>query len=144
MGKRKKAAKKPQGKKMNEPLPTTFPCLFCNHEKSVSVKLDKKAGVGQLSCKVCSQQFQCSVNYLSAAVDVYSDWVDACDAVAKEGGEEYGGDLAPARAPAAGRLSQGRPKDEEEDDNDDDILDDEDGLGGGYRGNGIVADDEEY
>ncbi|SZF00440.1 unnamed protein product [Blumeria hordei] len=88
MGKRKAAAKKPTGPRKNEPLPTVFPCLFCNHEKSVMVKLDKKAGVGYLNCKVCNQQFQCAVNYLSAAVDVYSDWVDACDAVAKEDGEE--------------------------------------------------------
>lgn len=50
------------GALQNEPLATTFPCLFCNHEKSVTVKLDKKSGVGQLSCKVCNQQFQCAVN----------------------------------------------------------------------------------
>lgn len=86
-----------------EPLPTVFPCLFCNHEKSVSVKLDKKAGIGDLSCKICGQQFQTGINCksctrsgyeatglrtilqdLSAGVDVYSDWIDACDTVAKE------------------------------------------------------------
>lgn len=84
MGKRKKSSRKPQGPKKKEPLPTNFPCLFCNHEKSVSVKLDKKAGIGELSCKVCGQQFQTGINYLSAGVDVYSDWIDACDTVAKE------------------------------------------------------------
>lgn len=81
-----------------DPLPTTFTCLFCNHEKSISVKLDRKAGVGQLDCRVCGQKFQCAVNCsskmshsrstrlradslydldLSAAVDVYGEWVDA-------------------------------------------------------------------
>jgi len=139
MGKRKKAAKKPTGPRKNEPLPTVFPCLFCNHEKSVTVKVDKKAGVGALLCKVCSQQFQCSVNYLSMPVDVYSDWVDACDAVAKEDGEERAAELAPSRAPAAGRPKGGR---EIEEDDDDDIIDDgSDGLGG-YGGEGVVADDE--
>lgn len=87
MGKRKKSSRKPQGPKKREPLATTFPCLFCNHENSVSVKLDKKGGIGELSCKVCGQSFQSGINYLSAAVDVYSDWIDACDSVAKEGGE---------------------------------------------------------
>ncbi|CZR59069.1 related to ELF1 Protein required for growth on glycerol mediumTranscription elongation factor, implicated in the maintenance of proper chromatin structure [Phialocephala subalpina] len=139
MGKRKKAAKKPTGPKkhaQNEPLPSVFPCLFCNHEKSVSVKLDKKAGVGQLSCKVCNQQFQCAVNYLSAAVDVYSDWVDACDAVAKEDGEERAGDIAPSRIPT------GRPKVRDRSEEEDDIIDDgSDGMGG-YGGEGVVADDE--
>jgi len=81
MGKRKKSSRKPQGPKkvavcrklekgslltsllgQAEPLPTTFTCLFCNHEKSVTVKLDKKAGVGQLDCKVCGQKFQCGIN----------------------------------------------------------------------------------
>ncbi|CAG8959363.1 hypothetical protein HYFRA_00001261 [Hymenoscyphus fraxineus] len=144
MGKRKKAAK-PQGKKKNEGLAKTFPCLFCNHENSVSVELDKKAGVGELTCKVCSQKFQCAVNYLSAAVDVYSDWVDACDAVAKEGGEERGGDLAPSRAPASGRQSGGKARDDEEDDddNDDDLIADEDGLGN-YRRGSVAAEDDDF
>ncbi|TVY93630.1 Transcription elongation factor 1-like protein, partial [Lachnellula willkommii] len=140
MGKRKKAAKKPTGKK-NEPLAKSFPCLFCNHENSVSVEIDKKGGVGNLSCKVCSQQFQCAINYLSAAVDVYSEWVDACDTVAKDDGEEGGGSFAPARAPVAGRPTVGNTRDEDDDDEHDDIIDDEDGLGG-YGGHGVVADDE--
>lgn len=69
---------------------------------------------------------------LSAAVDVYSDWVDACDAVAKEDVEERGGDYAPSR-PAAGRPIGGRARDEDED-LDDLIDDDDEDGGGGYRG----------
>ncbi|EFW22826.1 hypothetical protein D8B26_006401 [Coccidioides posadasii str. Silveira] len=84
MGKRKKSSRKPAAPKKREPLPTTFSCLFCNHENCVIVKLDKKLGLGNLTCKVCGQRFQTGINYLSAAVDVYSDWIDACDAVAKE------------------------------------------------------------
>ncbi|KAK5243839.1 hypothetical protein LTR16_007802, partial [Cryomyces antarcticus] len=89
-GKRKKSSRKPQGPKKREPLSTTFQCLFCNHENSVTVKLEKKIGVGQLSCKICGQTFQSGINYLSAAVDVYSDWVDACDAVAKDAADTTG------------------------------------------------------
>ena len=61
-GKRKKAAKKPQGPKKREKLPTTFQCLFCNHENSVGVKFDKKASLAELRCKVCGQTFQTSTN----------------------------------------------------------------------------------
>lgn len=77
---------------------------------------------------------------LSVPVDVYSDWVDACDAVAKEDVEEHGGEMAaPSRAPASGRPKAGRQASEEDDD---DIIDDgSDGLGG-YGGEGVVADDE--
>jgi Transcription elongation factor Elf1 like len=45
-----------------EPLPSIFACLFCNHEKSVAVKLDKKVGIGQLHCKVCGKSFQSGIN----------------------------------------------------------------------------------
>ncbi|KAL4787753.1 hypothetical protein BJX76DRAFT_264336 [Aspergillus varians] len=89
MGKRKKSSRQPQQTKKREPLPSTFACLFCNHENSIVVKLDKKLGLGHLSCKVCGQRFQTGINYLSAAVDVYSDWVDACDAVAKDTANKY-------------------------------------------------------
>ncbi|KAJ5610068.1 hypothetical protein N7510_006787, partial [Penicillium lagena] len=115
-GKRKKSSRQPQGPRkvsvcflrprrplltlhQREPLPTTFSCLFCNHENSVVVKLDKKLGLGDLSCKVCGQKFQTGINYLSAPVDVYSDWVDACDAVAKDTANQY--ESGPPRSRAA-------------------------------------------
>ncbi|KAK0651964.1 transcription elongation factor Elf1 like-domain-containing protein [Cercophora newfieldiana] len=137
MGKRKKSSRKPQGPRKNEPLATVFTCLFCNHERSVSVKLDKKAGVGQLDCKTCGQKFQCGINYLSAAVDVYSEWVDAADAVAHDGGGE---DVQPSSS--RGRLSSGRPgaskgKADAYDDDDDEDR-------GGYEGEDVVADDDDY
>ncbi|KPM34392.1 hypothetical protein AK830_g12180 [Neonectria ditissima] len=130
MGKRKSSSK-PMGPKRADPLPTTFTCLFCNHEKAVTVKLDKKAGVGQLDCRICGQKFQCAVNYLSAAVDVYGEWVDAADAVAKEdnAGAGYGGT---SRTAASGRATGGRTA---ADDNDDDNRRSYDGAG---------ADDDEY
>lgn len=52
-----------------EPLATTFTCLFCNHEKSVTVKIDRKAGTGHLNCKVCGQTFQTGVNCESPKLD---------------------------------------------------------------------------
>lgn len=55
------------------------------------VKLDRKAGAGRLECKVCGRDFMCNINALSAPVDVYSEWVDACDAVAKGRGSAVGG-----------------------------------------------------
>ncbi|KAF2659004.1 Elf1-domain-containing protein [Lophiostoma macrostomum CBS 122681] len=130
MGKRKKAAKKPQGPKKKEKLPTTFQCLFCNHENSVAITIDKKSGVGNLHCKVCGQAFQTNINFLSAAVDVYADWIDACDAVAKEA--SGGG--------ATGRSSHrsgGMPKAPAVDDGagglgDDFIVDDEQDAEGEY------------
>ncbi|OCF36449.1 hypothetical protein I317_01939 [Kwoniella heveanensis CBS 569] len=79
MGKRKAA--KPPPKKKAEPLGTVFKCLFCNHEKAVSVKLDKATMFGHLNCKICGQRFTTPINNLAVAVDVYCDWVDACEEV---------------------------------------------------------------
>lgn len=84
----------PQGKrKSSKPLPkkkdkgilaTTFRCLFCNSENSVTVKIDKKIALGSLACKVCGQSYESATSALSAPVDVYADWVDACEEVSKQ------------------------------------------------------------
>lgn len=119
MGKRKSSSK-PQGPRKADPLPTTFTCLFCNHEKSVAVKLDKKIGIGYLECKVCGQKFQCGINYLSAAVDVYGEWVDAADAVAQERVEDEGS-RSKYSQPEPSRFASNRPgasRDVDEDDYD--------------------------
>jgi len=52
----------------------------------VVVKLDKVHRIGNLICKVCGQGHQCVINNLSAPIDVYSDWIDAAEAVGRGGG----------------------------------------------------------
>ncbi|KAI0446614.1 transcription elongation factor Elf1 like-domain-containing protein [Xylaria telfairii] len=131
MGKRKKSSRKPQGPKKREGLAKEFTCLFCNHEKSVHVKLDKKAGVGQLSCAVCGQQFQCSINTLMEAIDVYSEWVDAADAVAKEAANDRAHGSASFTRPGARAHAVDREVEDEEDEH-------------RYEGDGIVGDDDDY
>lgn len=123
MGKRKKSSRKPTGPKKKTPLgislfryclricltyrgtcaDTTFTCLFCHHDNSVTVKLDRKEGIAQLVCRVCDQRYQSKVNrelYLASAtllssshlcpqdltepIDIYSEWIDAADAADKE------------------------------------------------------------
>ncbi|OVF10147.1 putative transcription elongation factor [Clavispora lusitaniae] len=82
MGKRKSSAK--PVKKIKQKLDVTFRCLFCNHEKSVICTLDKKNSIGDLHCKICGQSFQTAINSLSQPVDIYSDWIDACEDLAEE------------------------------------------------------------
>lgn len=121
----------------------------------MNVKLDKKAGVGQLSCAVCGQQFQCGIHTLMEAIDVYSEWVDAAgtfehfpishlrgggmyiadgqtDAVAKEAANDRatGSSTSHARPGARAPIAN-REIDDEEDDR-------------RYEGEGIVADDDDY
>jgi len=133
MGKRKKSGRAPPSKKKGAGLPTVFSCLFCNHEQSVTVKLDKKAGIGQLNCKVCGQSFQSDINYLSAAVDVYYDWLDAAENVAK--GEAEAADRTEERA-GPSKTKSGGPGGQntyvEKTRGDDFVVDDESDNGGDF------------
>uniref|UniRef100_A0AAV2LJ87 Transcription elongation factor 1 homolog n=1 Tax=Knipowitschia caucasica TaxID=637954 RepID=A0AAV2LJ87_KNICA len=56
-----------------------FTCPFCNHEKSCDVKMERTRNTGVISCTVCLEEFQTPITYLSEPVDVYSDWIDACE-----------------------------------------------------------------
>ncbi|CAD6587792.1 MAG: hypothetical protein TREMPRED_004856 [Tremellales sp. Tagirdzhanova-0007] len=78
---KRKASRKIPVKKNNIPLASSFKCLFCHHDKSVSVKMDKGTMFGHLTCKTCGQHYTTPINNLSAAVDVYFDWVDACEEI---------------------------------------------------------------
>ncbi|KAK9407740.1 transcription elongation factor 1 like [Crotalus adamanteus] len=80
MGRRKSKRKPPPKKKMTGTLETQFTCPFCNHEKSCDVKMERARNTGVISCTVCLEEFQTPITYLSEPVDVYSDWIDACEA----------------------------------------------------------------
>lgn len=77
MGKRKSS--KPPPKKQRQKLDTTFNCPFCNSSKSVAADMDHDRGVGTVTCNVCGANYASKINQLSEAIDVYSDWIDACE-----------------------------------------------------------------
>ncbi|XP_039680500.1 transcription elongation factor 1 homolog [Perca fluviatilis] len=68
MGRRKSKRKPPPKKKMTGNLDVQFTCPFCNHEKSCDVKMFLWSALNLPSSD------------LSEPVDVYSDWIDACEA----------------------------------------------------------------
>ena len=87
MGKRKSS--KPPPKKVAPKVDTTFTCPFCNHDKSVFARLDHVAEKGMVECGTCGQKYTCNITHLSEPIDVYSDWIDACERVnAKEDEDE--------------------------------------------------------
>ncbi|KAF2721303.1 Elf1-domain-containing protein, partial [Polychaeton citri CBS 116435] len=110
-----------------ELLDTSFRCVFCNHETSVSVKIDKKSGIGTLGCKSCGQTYQTTTNYLSHPVDVYADWIDACDAVAQDTATTTVTHSRPAlqKARPAASHREGLAPGEKRTDEDDGFIDDE-------------------
>ncbi|KAJ2900323.1 hypothetical protein IWW38_000582 [Coemansia aciculifera] len=82
MGKRKSSRK--VVKKVQPKLDTTFDCVFCNHEQCIIVSMDKKNKVGNLKCKICSATYQAALSHLSDPIDVYSEWIDACDEASRK------------------------------------------------------------
>ncbi|KAL0486489.1 transcription elongation factor 1 [Acrasis kona] len=117
MGKRK--SRKAPPKKMMQKVATVFDCPFCNHEKSVECKLDRKTSVGAVRCRVCAADYQMRITSLMEPVDVYGDWIDECDKVNVQddnqgtvGNEDDEEDEAPVR--------QRQQKHTQRDDDDDD------------------------
>lgn len=41
---------------------------------------DKARKTARINCRICLEDYQTTVNVLSDPVDVYNDWIDACDA----------------------------------------------------------------
>ena len=46
-----------------------------------------KLSVIMVECSVCGQKYACKIDDLSAAIDVYSDWIDACERLNAPGGD---------------------------------------------------------
>ncbi|EDW94931.1 transcription elongation factor 1 homolog [Drosophila yakuba] len=79
MGRRKSKRKGAPRRKNIEPMPLLFDCPFCNHKQACEVKIDKEKKLGRIACNVCQELFQTSVNYLTEAIDIFNDWIDACE-----------------------------------------------------------------
>jgi len=77
---RRKTRKAPVKKKLRLEVPKSFDCPFCNHEKTVECKMDREKQIGQIRCSVCDASYQMLINFLSEPVDVYSEWIDQCEA----------------------------------------------------------------
>ena len=79
MGRRRAKAQKVVKKKKPVML-TEFKCPFCNHEGAVECKIDYEKESGSLECRVCGASYSATVNYLSEPIDIFSEWIDHCEA----------------------------------------------------------------
>ncbi|SGZ27114.1 BQ5605_C025g10058 [Microbotryum silenes-dioicae] len=132
MGKRS-SAKKPQTR-VKLTLDKTFKCMFCQHNGTITCKIDNKTKVGRLDCKDCAQHFETDINHLTEPIDIYAEWIDACRAVNPEGTRLQHRGQAPAVVrsnptstqgtnAAGGKKRRGsHDDDQEEEDEDEDDL----------------------
>lgn len=123
MGKRKTSSRGPV-KKLKQRLDTQFTCLFCNHEKAINCTIDKKTNIGTLTCKICGQSFQTAINTLSEPIDIYSSWIDACEAVAEEEAKRVSESSGNEGVKNEYDNTLGHDDDEDDDDDDDDEFED--------------------
>lgn len=42
-----------------------------------------REGTGSLTCRICDASFQMPIHHLHEPVDVFSEWLDACEAAEK-------------------------------------------------------------
>jgi transcription elongation factor Elf1 len=60
-------------------LEEQFNCPFCNSAKSVSCQMDWETSRGTVTCGACHESYSAPIHQLSEAIDVYHDWLDACE-----------------------------------------------------------------
>lgn len=107
MGRRAKKA--PVQTKKRPTLAKRFKCPFCANDQVVECKMDFRAGIGSLECRLCGASYQMPIHHLHEPVDVFSEWLDDCQAAEQQ--QQGGG----AAEPAVNQY------DEEEEDEDDDL-----------------------
>jgi len=87
MGRRAKKA--PVQTKKRVVLSKRFKCPFCANDNAVECKMEHKKGTGSLNCRICDASFQMPIHHLHEPIDVFSEWLDACEAAERgDGGGE--------------------------------------------------------
>eukprot|EP00814_Leptocylindrus_danicus_P022726 CAMPEP_0116034648 /NCGR_PEP_ID=MMETSP0321-20121206/19755_1 /TAXON_ID=163516 /ORGANISM="Leptocylindrus danicus var. danicus, Strain B650" /LENGTH=156 /DNA_ID=CAMNT_0003511045 /DNA_START=454 /DNA_END=924 /DNA_ORIENTATION=+ len=109
-------------------LAKRFKCPFCANDDVVECKMDTKGGIGSLACRLCGASYQMPIHHLHEPIDVFSEWLDDCEAAEKANGTH-----------AAAASSGGHLHEEDDDDEEDDLL--RSGGGSGLRRRGTGSDE---
>ena len=120
-------------------LATRFKCPFCATEESVECEMKLREGTGSLNCRMCGASFQMPIHHLHEPIDVFSEWLDECEAAEKRknGMMDVGDDgdaIGGSHAMNSGMTNNGR-RDYEYDSGEDDDLPDSSGLAGANDNN---------
>eukprot|EP00804_Cyclotella_cryptica_P026280 CCRYP_007615-RA/>CCRYP_007615-RA protein AED:0.03 eAED:0.03 QI:191/1/1/1/1/1/2/381/149 len=133
----KKGKKQAAPTKKRPTLAKRFKCPFCANEDVVEAKMDLKSGTGSLSCRICSASYQMPIHHLHEPIDVFSEWLDDCEAAER-------GEVAAAR-PGENKQKQDMRRvvhntDQDYDDDDEDDLPQSSGMGKHKEGGAKGAD----
>lgn len=101
-------------------LAKMFKCPFCSNENTVECKMDNKKGIGSLTCRLCGAAYQMPIHHLHEPIDVFSEWLDDCEAAANPSSAAATSDNMQEEDGGGGAAAAAVPRYQEEDDDDDD------------------------
>lgn len=78
-------------------LAKRFKCPFCANENVVECVMDRKNAIGKLNCRLCAASYQMDIHNLHEPIDVFSEWLDDCEAA-----DRHNGSTAPLPSGAGG------------------------------------------
>lgn len=89
-----------------------------------------REGTGSLKCRMCDASFQMPIHHLHEPIDVFSEWLDECEAAEKKNSGGGGGSFG-VSGRGVGGMSGGNNNInfDSDDDDDDDDLGEASGLG---------------
>ena len=113
--------------------------------------MDLAKGVGSLMCRMCSASYQMPIHHLHEPIDVFSEWLDDCEA-AEQGEVAAASSSNQQSSRSLSKVVHDTSQDYDDDDEDDD-LPEASGLGqkrpaqksggGGTKSAGLDDSDEE-
>lgn len=118
MGRRKKAAKKAV-KKKRPTVAKVFKCILCNHDKSVTCRVNYDNRVGELNCSICAASYRTAAHELTEPIDIFTDWLDATNEEQMKAVSKYALRQQPASGVVERLREEERENAEEEDPNHD-------------------------
>ena len=85
--------------------------------------MDMKSMIGSLACRICGASYQMNIHHLHEPIDVFSEWLDDCEAAANPNNQ-----VAPIGLMTEGGDSQQRYHDDDDLDDDDDAIPESSGM----------------
>jgi transcription elongation factor Elf1 len=64
-----------EGGKVHDLLSKRYKCPLCANEDVVECKMDFKAGIGSVSCRLCGAAYQMSIDHSHEPIDIFAKWL---------------------------------------------------------------------
>ena len=122
-------------------LAKRFKCPFCATEDAVECEMKLREGTGSLNCRMCGASFQMPIHHLHEPIDVFSEWLDECEAAEKR---KNGLDVDGSGGLDGTAVGGNGRRDYDYDSDEGDELPDSSGLAGQAKNNNASAKPQQH